>query len=271
MESIAERLKRLHEEGESFTFANFSSGGPGTRDLYGGEDTPKWLAWKTRATNIVQQALEETSAPVALVRRAAKVSTRGNGKEQFLKQKSLILAALESARLITLEDVFGESRRPKTGSTSRVLSSRVFVVHGHDHSAKTELEIFLASLGIDPVVLHRQPDQGQTLIEKFEKHSDVGFAFILLTPDDIAYPADQEASADVDRKKEFQARPNVIFESGYFVGKLGRDRVCCLIKGDITRPSDIGGLMYKEIPSSIEDIGYAIIRELKAAGYTITI
>jgi len=47
--------------------------------------------------------------------------------------------------------------------------------------------------------------------------------------------------------------------------------VCCLIKGDIARPSDIDGLVYKPIPDSIEAIGYAIVKELKAAGYTIKI
>jgi predicted nucleotide-binding protein len=169
------------------------------------------------------------------------------------------------------DDAFGESKRPKSISSSSALSNRIFVVHGHDHATKTELEVFLTSLGIEPVVLHRQPDQGRTLIEKFEQHSDVGFAFILLTPNDVAYKADQETLADVDRKKEFRARPNVIFEFGYFVGNLGRRRVCCLVKGEVARPSDIDGLVYKAIPESIEAIGFSIIKELKAAGYTIKI
>ncbi len=121
------------------------------------------------------------------------------------------------------------------------------------------------------MVLHRQPDQGRTLIEKFEHHSDVGFAFILLTPDDVAYKAEEHALPDDRRKKEFRARPNVTFEFGYFVGRLGRGRVCCLIKGEVARPSDIEGLVYKSITDSIEGIGYSIIKELKAAGYTIKI
>jgi predicted nucleotide-binding protein len=82
-----------------------------------------------------------------------------------------------------------------------------------------------------PVVLHREADEGATVIEKFEKHSDVGFAFILLTPDEIGYTVDQINIPEADKVIEYRARPNVIFEFGYFVGKLGRKRVCCLHKG----------------------------------------
>jgi hypothetical protein len=68
-----------------------------------------------------------------------------------------------------------------------VQNNQVFVVHGHDEIAKVNLEIFLREIKLEPIVLHRQADEGQTIIEKFEKHSNVGYAFILLTPDEIAY------------------------------------------------------------------------------------
>src|SRR5690606_5297464 len=91
-------------------------------------------------------------------------------------------------------------------------TKKVFVVHGHDEVAKTNLEVFLHEIGLEPVVLHRQADEGLTIIEKFEKHSDVGYAFILLTPDEIAYIKADQDKKDDERKKEFRARPNVIFE-----------------------------------------------------------
>ena len=123
--------------------------------------------------------------------------------------------------------------------------------------------------GLEPVVLHRQADEGLTIIEKFEKHSDVGYAFILLTPDDVAYPAFEEASADKLRHREYRARPNVIFEFGYFVGKLGRSRVCCLYTGNVALPSDVSGMIYKRYEKSIEEVAYAVIKDLKASGYAI--
>lgn len=146
-------------------------------------------------------------------------------------------------------------------------SRKVFIVHGRDEIAKSSLEIFLHENKFDPVVLHRQADEGLTVIEKFEKHSDVGYAFILLTPDEIAYLASEEKLPDVDRRKEFRARPNVIFEFGYFVGKLGRGRVCCLYTGNVSLPSDVSGMIYKKYDKAIEEVGYSILKDLKAAGY----
>ncbi len=151
------------------------------------------------------------------------------------------------------------------------LSKKVFVVHGHDEVAKTNLEIFLRDIGLDPIVLHRQADEGLTIIEKFEKHSDVGYAFILLTPDEVAYIANEDGLPDEKRRKERRARPNVVFEFGYFVGKLGRSRTCCLYTGDVTLPSDLSGMIYKRYSASIEEVAYGIIKDLKAVGYQLNV
>jgi predicted nucleotide-binding protein len=152
------------------------------------------------------------------------------------------------------------------GAPQQAKSNKVFIVHGHDEVAKTSLEVFLHENGLEPVVLHRQADQGLTIIEKFEQHSDVGYAFILLTPDEVAYLATEETKPDQDRLKEFRARPNVIFEFGYFVAKLGRSRVCCLHTGNVSLPSDVNGMIYKKYVDSIEEAGYGIQKDLRAAG-----
>lgn len=148
-------------------------------------------------------------------------------------------------------------------------TKKVFVVHGRDEIAKTNLEVFLHEVDLEPVVLHRQADEGMTIIEKFEKHSDVGYAFILLTPDEVAYLASEESKPDAERTKEFRSRPNVIFEFGYFVGKLGRSRVCCLYTGNVSLPSDVSGMIYKRYEKSIEEVAYSVIKDLKASGYAI--
>lgn len=124
-------------------------------------------------------------------------------------------------------------------------------------------------IGLEPIVLRRQVDAGATVIEKIEANSDVGYAFILLTPDEYAYTQDQQALEESQRHIELRARPNVIFEFGYFVGKLGRNRGCCLHKGEVVVPSDLSGLVYKKVDSSIENQAYAIVKELKAAGYKL--
>lgn len=176
---------------------------------------------------------------------------------------------------VTDELIQGPPGYKKPTPTTEVIElptgSQIFVVHGHDAMLKYELELFLKEIGLDPIVLHRQPDEGQTIIEKFEKHSNVSYAFVLLTPDDVVYLRSEDEKPDDERKKEYQARPNVLFEFGYFVGKLGRNRVCCLYKHGVALPTDVSGLLYKQVTGTIEQIGYELIKELKAVGYNLNI
>jgi predicted nucleotide-binding protein len=117
----------------------------------------------------------------------------------------------------------------------------VFVVHGHDGEAKESVARFLEKLGLTAVILHEQANEGRTLIEKFETRSrGVAFAVILLTPDDLGRAAD--GPPDLHPR----ARQNVILELGYFMGRLGRTRVCALYKGEVDLPSDFQGIVYIE-------------------------
>jgi len=271
MDSAIDMVDRLLDEGRGFTFSNFCYPNDRYPGEYAGEDTPEWLAWKTRARNIVQELCSENSSASRLAREGYRTVTKGNGPDMFERAKSTLLKALEIVDSALKEDVYGELRAAESKKKSAVLSNRVFVVHGHDHALQTDVERFLKEIGLEPIVLHRQPDSGATLIEKFERHSDVGYAFILLTPDEIAYTVDQDALEDSMRKKENRARPNVIFEFGYFVGKLGRDRVCCIHKEKVNMPSDLNGLVYKKVDKSVDEQAYPIIRELKAAGYEVRV
>lgn len=115
---------------------------------------------------------------------------------------------------------------------------KIFIVHGHDNEAKETTARYVEKLGLEAIILHEKASGGNTIIEKFEQHSNVGFAIILLTPDDIG------ASKDKSDKLLPRARQNVIFELGYFIGRLGRKRVCALCKGDVETPSDYQGIVY---------------------------
>jgi len=145
-------------------------------------------------------------------------------------------------------------------------SRRVFIVHGHDGELKTELARFLERLEFEPVILHEQADRGATIFAKLAgEMADVGFAFVLLTPDDVGAKA---AQSDDLRPR---ARQNVVFEHGLFVGHLEPSRVCALVKGTIDIPSDLHGVLYKPIPSdgSLLSIAFEIVKELRAAGYEV--
>ena len=120
-------------------------------------------------------------------------------------------------------------------------SNKVFIVHGHDEAALQGLARFLEKLGLKAIVLREQPDKGRTVIEKFEDSADeVGFAVVLLTPDDIGGIA-------VEGSQSARARQNVIFELGYFTGKLGRGKVCLFRKGVVEIPSDLFGVIYTDM------------------------
>jgi predicted nucleotide-binding protein len=142
-------------------------------------------------------------------------------------------------------------------------SQKVFVVHGHAEEPKQAVADFLRSVSLEPIILHEQPNQGRTIIEKFEKHSDVvGFAVVLLTPDDIG------ASADNPTNMRPRARQNVVLELGYFMSKLGRGKVCCLYVDGVELPSDYQGVLW--LP--YDDTGawrQSLAKELSAAGIEI--
>lgn len=146
-------------------------------------------------------------------------------------------------------------RKPPLGN------SKVFIVHGHDSGAKESIARFVERQGLEAVILHEQASRGMTIPEKLVAHSDVGFAVILLTPDDLGRSAS-------DGNERPRARQNVILELGYFVGYLGRDRVCALMKGDIELPTDYVGTVY--VP--LDDGGawkMDLAKEMDAAGYDI--
>ena len=141
-------------------------------------------------------------------------------------------------------------------------TNKVFVVHGRDEGTRNTVVGFLKKIGLQPIVLAEQPNRGFTTIEKFERHAQVSFAVVLLTPDDTG-----SLQGEAHRPKP-RARQNVIFELGFFFGKLGRKRVCALTKDEVEIPSDYAGVVY--IPfDDHEGWKLPLIRELRAAGFNV--
>ena len=169
------------------------------------------------------------------------------------------VASLDSIveRLQFVDESTMEQAKGETGAVPRD-RTKVFVVHGHDEGAREAVARFLGQLGIKPIILHEQANEGRTVIEKVEAHGDVGFAVVLLTPDDVGCV---KGGTPVPR-----ARQNVLLELGYFVGRLDRKNVCALKRGDLEIPSDFGGVVYEPF----DDMGgwrQKLGRELQAAGF----
>ncbi|MDT0212570.1 nucleotide-binding protein [Rothia sp. ARF10] len=145
------------------------------------------------------------------------------------------------------------------------LDKRVFIVYGHDTAARDSLELLLRRMGMDPIVLANLPAGGDTIIEKLERYlggaGNVGFACVLLTPDDEGHRA-----GELDEKK-YRARQNVILELGMVLARLGRSRVAILYKESVERPSDIDGLLYLPFKERVDEVKGLLFRELKEAGH----
>lgn len=140
-------------------------------------------------------------------------------------------------------------------------SKKVFIVHGHDDGLKNEVARFIEKLGLEAVILHEIANAGNTIIEKIEKNSDVGFAIVLYTPCD-------DGKSKSSEKLNSRARQNVVFEHGFFIAKLGRSNVVALHKGeDLELPNDISGVVYVKYESGAWKT--QIADEMDASGYEI--
>ena len=60
----------------------------------------------------------------------------------------------------------------------------------------------------------------------------------------------------------------VIFELGYFVGKLGRSKVMSFYKDELTLPSDYHGVLYVRLDAD-EGWKLRLAKEMKQAGLPI--
>ncbi|MDD2834972.1 MAG: nucleotide-binding protein [Methanothrix sp.] len=138
---------------------------------------------------------------------------------------------------------------------------RVFIIHGRDYHSRDTLVSILKKLHFEPIVLQREPSKSLSVIEKLERDTiDIGFSFIIYTPDDLG-----GLSGETQRPR---ARQNVIFEHGFLISKLGRERTCALVKEEIEIPSDLKGVIYEKF-DDLEDEAVKILRILKQAGYEV--
>lgn len=135
----------------------------------------------------------------------------------------------------------GSIKRPApSASAARGHGDRIFVIHGHDDAAKNKITRFLEKLGFKAIIFHEHASGGRTIIEKFEALADVDFAVAILTPDDKATSARDASNSNLKPR----ARQNVVFEMGFFAGKLGRSHVCALVGEQVEKPSDYDGVVY---------------------------
>jgi len=147
------------------------------------------------------------------------------------------------------------SQIPERGTVQPKRANSVFLVHGHNETMLAQVEAFLRKLKLQPVILKDEPNKGQTVIEKLESNSDVGYAIVFLTGDD-------EGREKGKTRWNKRARQNAVLELGFFLGRLGRKNVCAIYEDGVERPSDFEGVVY--IDSAKWEL--QLIKELHDAG-----
>ena len=140
----------------------------------------------------------------------------------------------------------------------------IFIAHGHDSTAREQLELLLRKLDLTPFVLQDNPG-GMTIIEELENHiyTGIDFGIVLLTPDDEGYKANEP------NRKRYRARQNVILEMGMLFAAIRRKNVALLIKGNVEIPSDIEGIHYHGFKEHIDEIAVDLCRHMKQSGIPI--
>ncbi|MBI5837119.1 MAG: nucleotide-binding protein [Candidatus Eisenbacteria bacterium] len=226
--------------------------------------------WELVTRNYLEKAFGRNSPNVSSVTDVGKYGDfpmgAGEGWWESHRAESL---QTQLARLDGLLELLRtEQQLQGAGTVSGVLANapkghRIFLVHGHDEAAIQSVARFLEKLDQEVILLREQPNCGRTIIEKFEDYSDVGFAVVLLTGDDRGGLA--TASND---ELHLRARQNVILELGFFLGRLGRSRVCALFVEGIEVLSDYSGVLYVKLDM---EGGWRLklAKELKAAGLSV--
>jgi predicted nucleotide-binding protein len=232
-------------------------------------DDDKYKSWCLVTRNFLEKAFGAGSSNVYSVMNVGGVGLiTSDTPESWFENRRAESLRTQIEKMKALLEVLDAEVGPQVDDTDTQVSPpptshRVFIVHGHDEAALHIVARFLERIHLEAVILREQPNQGRTIIEKFEDYSDVGFAIVLLTPDDRGGTA---TTAFADQKP--RARQNVIFELGYFIGRLKRSRVCALYRPGVEMLSDYSGVLYEEL----DERGawrFPVAMELRAAGFQV--
>ncbi len=170
--------------------------------------------------------------------------TYGDPVTYFHTENAQIAATSKKEIISFVQGIFYSFETAKTKKTNIKNTKKVFIVHGQDDLAKEQTARFLEKIELEAVILHEQSSGGRTIIEKLEYYTDVAFAIVLLTPDDVG------ALAVEKENLKPRARQNVIFELGYLIGKLNRKNVCALLKDNVEKPTNYDGVVYIQMDNN---------------------
>ena len=224
--------------------------------------SPDFQAWKTKAERFLIKTYGSESYEIREFRKyhfTLSIYALGTPLYEFAEACAKDLEKVKAVFLTYLEEMQEAQDENESDNPPRpTILSSVFIVHGHDEGIKQAVARLIEKQGINAVILHEQPNKGATIIEKVEANSNVGAAICLFTADDVG-------RAKTEKQEQMRSRQNVVFEAGFFMGKLGRDHVILMAERGLELPSDLKGVVYTDSTSWKFDV----LRELKIMGYEI--
>lgn len=225
----------------------------------------EFISWKTRAERFLRTHYGENSKEVVdfgNTHFSLMIYTFNETESDYIEACKSGLVASKAVFEVYLEELKENDVTPDNEATqdNSISKSKVFVVHGHDEALKQEVARIVEKQGLEAIILSEQANQGKTIIEKIEENADVDAAICLFTGDDYGRAKGTEAE-----ENKLRARQNVVFEAGYFMGKLGRENVIIVADKNLELPSDMQGVVYTdagnwktEVLQELDKIGYAI-------------
>jgi len=182
----------------------------------------------------------------------------------FSKHEQAKLREITNASQVLLRKVKLLLSPPKSDTrlNSQVRSNKIIVVHGQDNEMKTDVTQTLQKLDLEPIIIHEKPSSEQNIIEKISDYAHVSFAVVLVSPDDQASPK------ETPDETKYRAKQNVIFELGYFLGRLGKQNVIAIYrkKKDFEIPNNYTGVLWIEYKTGWY---FELIKELKACNFDV--
>jgi predicted nucleotide-binding protein len=144
--------------------------------------------------------------------------------------------------------------------------TKIFVVHGHDHTVLEQLELVLRRLNLDPFILQNSDSESKMIIEALEQqiYREATFGIVLMTPDDFGY-----SKAKGEEHRQPRVRQNVVLEMGMVFASLGRERMVILKKGALEIPSDIDGVLRLEFNDHVKEVAVKLAMRMKKSGIEI--
>lgn len=248
--NIEETLQELIAHGEILV-----PQGGNIFDGYNGELQPDYVSWRLQSLSAIEE-LGGKAKPIL------KELDSDSNSAYFLQDSARrVLGALKAALAIVQKQEKLVTANKKNQVKTNKENRKVFIVHGHQDALLNQVARFLEKLQLIPIILFEQAGRSNTIIEKLEHNSDVSFAIILLTPDDLGKKATDEGLLP-------RARQNVVFELGYFIGKLSRGNVVALYDESVELPSDYHGIEYIRIDAE-GAWKMKLAKEIKTSGISI--